>query len=281
MPLRSFLRTAAAVVALLALASPAFAGGVAVTLDKLPEDLQAGVAFSIGFAIKSAHGDNSPETGLQPVILAANPATDEEAKTTGRAEGADGHYVATLTLPSAGTWQWRILPFGGSDYTLALPGPLEVRAKGAAAPKPAEAAPPKSVEAKATDSSFDPKDLTVAAGTMVIWHMTGSIPHTITASDGSFSSGNLEPGTSYSFTFAKPGTYLYYCEYHGTKGGEGMAARIVVAAAPLAEPAPLAPLPRTGGADVAPFGALVAALLAAAFGLALRWHTAKSRKKVL
>jgi len=118
----------------------------------------------------------------------------------------------------------------------------------------------------------------VAAGTMVTWRMTGSIPHTITASDGSFSSGNLEPGASYSFTFAKPGTYNYYCEYHGTKGGEGMAARIVVTAASLAEPAAPAPLPRTGGADIAPLGALVAALLAAALGLALRWHIAKSRK---
>jgi plastocyanin len=49
------------------------------------------------------------------------------------------------------------------------------------------------------------------------------VPHTATASDGSFDSGNLNPGQSFSFTFATPGSFPYVCQYHA-----GMQGTIVV-----------------------------------------------------
>ena len=39
-----------------------------------------------------------------------------------------------------------------------------------------------------------------------------------------------DAGQNYSFTFTKPGTYAYYCEYHGNKNGLGMAGTILVTA---------------------------------------------------
>jgi plastocyanin len=69
------------------------------------------------------------------------------------------------------------------------------------------------------DYAFTPATLTVPAGTTVTWTNNDPVPHTATASDGSFDSGNLNPGQSFSFTFATPGSFSYVCQYHaGMKG---------------------------------------------------------------
>lgn len=62
--------------------------------------------------------------------------------------------------------------------------------------------------------AFSPATLTVSAGTKVTWNQQDGAPHTVTADDGSFSSGTLAQGQSYSFTFATPGTYTYHCAIH-------------------------------------------------------------------
>ena len=102
----------------------------------------------------------------------------------------------------------------------------------------ATAAPARqTVEVEADDNYFEPKALTVKAGTKVVWGNEGQRPHTITADNGAFNSGNLGTGASFSFTFAQAGTYPYYCEYHGGPGGQGMAGTITVTAAEAAAPA--------------------------------------------
>jgi predicted lipoprotein with Yx(FWY)xxD motif/plastocyanin len=76
--------------------------------------------------------------------------------------------------------------------------------------------------------AFNPKTLTVSAGTTVTWTNNDTVAHTVTADDGSFDSKNLDPGATFSYTFAKAGTYPYYCAYHGGKGGQGMSGVITV-----------------------------------------------------
>ncbi|MCW5878781.1 MAG: cupredoxin family copper-binding protein [Anaerolineales bacterium] len=76
--------------------------------------------------------------------------------------------------------------------------------------------------------SFRPGSLTVKAGTTVTWRNAEDSPHTVTADDGSFTSGTLSLGDSFSFTFDQPGTYDYYCEFHGGSGHTGMSGTIVV-----------------------------------------------------
>lgn len=78
------------------------------------------------------------------------------------------------------------------------------------------------------DSAFEPVELTVAAGTTVVWNQEGSAPHTVTADDGAFDSGTLNTGDTFEFTFEEPGEYPYYCTFHGAAGGEGMAGTVVV-----------------------------------------------------
>jgi plastocyanin len=94
----------------------------------------------------------------------------------------------------------------------------------------ARSAPPTPYAATVTlkNFSFTPKVLRVKAGTAVTWKSAeGS--HTVTADDGSFRSPTLNAGQTYSFTFAKPGTYRYYCSFHGSAGGHDMAGSVIVA----------------------------------------------------
>jgi plastocyanin len=84
-----------------------------------------------------------------------------------------------------------------------------------------EASPAASTNGGATEQAiniqgfaFDPPTLEIPAGTTVTWSNRDSAPHTATADDGSFQSGKLDQGKSFSFTFDTPGTYTYHCEYH-------------------------------------------------------------------
>jgi plastocyanin len=63
--------------------------------------------------------------------------------------------------------------------------------------------------------SFAPLDLTVKAGTTVTWTNRDDIPHGIASSNNVFKkSAALDTDESYSFTFATPGTYQYFCYLH-------------------------------------------------------------------
>ncbi len=61
--------------------------------------------------------------------------------------------------------------------------------------------------------SFSPNSLTVKVGTKVTWTNHDSVTHTVTANQGAFNSPVL-PGSSFSFTFTKAGTYAYHCMIH-------------------------------------------------------------------
>jgi copper-containing nitrite reductase len=67
-----------------------------------------------------------------------------------------------------------------------------------------------------TSIYYSPPTITVVIGinNTVTWVNNDQAPHTVTATDGSFNSGNLNAGQSWSHTFSKPGVYAYYCSYH-------------------------------------------------------------------
>ncbi len=71
-------------------------------------------------------------------------------------------------------------------------------------------------EAAVTIKNFDfhPMDLAVAAGATVTWKNLDGEPHTVTSVDGTFRSGALDQGDSFSFRFARPGVYKYLCTVH-------------------------------------------------------------------
>jgi len=64
------------------------------------------------------------------------------------------------------------------------------------------------------NNDYDPKMLTVKAGTTVTWINEDRVVHTVTARDRGFNSGNMQKGERWSFTFTEPGQYDYYCIPH-------------------------------------------------------------------
>ena len=64
------------------------------------------------------------------------------------------------------------------------------------------------------DNFFDPPDAAVEPGSTITWTNNGARPHTVTADDGSFDSGVLNPGDSYTVAFDGQGTVTYHCTIH-------------------------------------------------------------------
>jgi plastocyanin len=97
-------------------------------------------------------------------------------------------------------------------FTIAV---FMISAMFAAAPRlsasPQQAA---TAEVKIDNFSFGPATLTVAPGTTVTWVNHDDIPHTVVSTDGFFKSKVLDTDEKFSFTFAKAGTYPYFCSIH-------------------------------------------------------------------
>ena len=64
------------------------------------------------------------------------------------------------------------------------------------------------------DFAFGPAELSVAAGTTVTFVNNDTAPHTATADDDSWDTGEIAPGASATVTFDEPGTYTYHCDFH-------------------------------------------------------------------
>ena len=71
--------------------------------------------------------------------------------------------------------------------------------------------------------AFQPPTLAVAPGTTVTWTNEDGAPHTVTSDDGTFDSGELGSGGTFSTSFAEAGTFAYSCRFH-----PGMTGTIVV-----------------------------------------------------
>ena len=63
--------------------------------------------------------------------------------------------------------------------------------------------------------TFTPQTSTVKAGTTVTWTNKDDTPHGIASANNAFKKSQaLDTDYSYSFTFATPGTYAYFCYVH-------------------------------------------------------------------
>jgi|SRR5215216_8074325 len=59
-----------------------------------------------------------------------------------------------------------------------------------------------------------PTDAAIEPGSTITWTNNGALPHAVTADDGSFDSGRLNPGDSYTVAFDGQGTVTYFCAVH-------------------------------------------------------------------
>jgi plastocyanin len=67
--------------------------------------------------------------------------------------------------------------------------------------------------------AFNPSPLTVPVGSTVTWTNGDSTAHTTTSDNGTWDSGALSQGASFSFTFSQAGTYTYHCAIHPYMSG--------------------------------------------------------------
>jgi plastocyanin len=130
---------------------------------------------------------------------------------------------ATLQSSSRGTAKTRY----GFEFTIPLTlsryfggRPPEPR-PGAPAPQAAREPSPEAatggrdtLAAAVQDFLFQPARLEIAAGATITWTNNGQVTHTVSAEDGSFDSGSIEPGERRSITFSRAGTFPFHCTPH-------------------------------------------------------------------
>jgi plastocyanin len=99
------------------------------------------------------------------------------------------------------------------------------------------------------DGAFIPASLSIAVGDTVTWRNDDDSPHTVTADDGSFDSGNLDPGQEFTLSFSAERSTGYVCLYHDEMTGTLTVAAATGPAAAVATNAPVtAPTAPAGGA---------------------------------
>jgi hypothetical protein len=85
--------------------------------------------------------------------------------------------------------------------------------------------------------AYDPDVITVVIGVnnTVVWRNNDNVVHTATGTNFTgFSTGNINPGASVSYTFNTAGTYPYHCIYHSGMVGTVIVKGSVVSAASTA-----------------------------------------------
>jgi plastocyanin len=65
-----------------------------------------------------------------------------------------------------------------------------------------------------TTTAYSPNPITVPIGGSVMWTNNDSTAHTSTADGGTFSSGSIAPGGTFTATFPTAGTFRYHCAIH-------------------------------------------------------------------
>jgi plastocyanin len=170
-------------------------------------------------AARSARGSHRPArlavvwllAGALAACTTATSATPPPLEATPTSSGASVATPASEATPTA---------------TSTLPGGLgafELTAQ-AASPVPGRPTPVPTATPEGTyliivaDYFFQPAQVTIPAGTTVIWRAKGSVWHTIVPRDppDAFPMGNTAGTGSPDvlFTFSTPGTYHYFCDYH-------------------------------------------------------------------
>jgi len=83
--------------------------------------------------------------------------------------------------------------------------------------------------------AFSPSTLSIKPGTTVTWTNKDSVPHDVTSTNGPgvnatptslYTSGTMSTGQTFTFTYAKKGTYFYECKIHAAE--PSMHAKVVV-----------------------------------------------------
>jgi len=65
-----------------------------------------------------------------------------------------------------------------------------------------------------TATAYAPNPVTVAVGGAVTWTNNDTTTHTSTGDGGTWDSGNIAPGATFTRTFSSAGSFRYHCTIH-------------------------------------------------------------------
>ena len=125
----------------------------------------------------------------------------------GQSRGSDQvRYGFEFTIPlTLNRW------FGGGTQVVTAAPPPPAAPTAAAPEGPANG---RTARAGMRNLAYTPGRIEVEAGTTVEWTNNDPLAHSVTANDGSWDSGLIQPGQTWRRTFTAPGTYEFHCTPH-------------------------------------------------------------------
>ena len=181
--------------------------------------------FILGLIAVACGGAASPTVGIATPAREASPTATSTATPTTASMPTATAVSVTAPMPTA------------TDVPATAPTPTAA-ATPTSIPEPlptSTQAAPGSLTVNAVIVNFTHVDLTVPAGSTVVWTNNDTVQHTTTARNGDWDSDWLEEGRSFSLTFTEPGAFNYLCTIHPS-----MTATVTVTPA---EPVAAAPTP--------------------------------------
>ena len=137
----------------------------------------------------------------------------------GRSRGARAVLLGLMVVAGCSSHQSATAPsvtFGSAATTPGMSGmaPMPNMPAGTGGATTGPAAPVSGNAVSIDNFAFAPATLTVPVGSTVTWTNKDEEPHTVVANDGSFHSPGMGSQATFSYTFAKPGTFDYVCSIH-------------------------------------------------------------------
>ena len=144
--------------------------------------------------------------GLWLVTLAILAVTASSAVVASAQDGGQQAQSADLALPTNTTGNFDT---GNKQISIHKPGETNTNSSNQTVDQQ-----PTARAVSIGDNFFEPAAATIEPGDSVTWTNNGAVPHTVTADNGLFDSGVLDPGESYTVDFDGQGTLAYYCTLH-------------------------------------------------------------------
>jgi plastocyanin len=149
-------------------------------------------------------------------------------------------------------------------------------------PRPVRASDP-TFTATIVDNAYQPTRINITTGTQVVWtyastgkaqHTVTSTPNTNTTQGGTplISSGPMNPGQSFSYTFYKHGSYPIQCAFHSFMN------ELVNVTGSDIQPPSLTTTPSTGYTPYAIGGAIAGVIVIVSVALLVRRRTQKATR---
>ena len=186
-----------------------------------------GFEFTIPITLsRFFHPDAAPPpTAVAPSITVTEPAT--AAPTTAAptvATPATPTSASPVAVPADTVTPPGAKAAPAHDTTAAAPSRTTTPAISGATPtpsttraeprRPVRKSVPRTVNARINGLAYIPSRIEIPVGTTVQWKNNDPLIHTVTATDGGFSSPQFGLDGTYRHTFTRPGTYSYFCTLH-------------------------------------------------------------------